>query len=137
MHLHRDETTGDAARHGVPPADQTPAGSSAPSAPRRATTHLTALDHLGTGLRAAAPDGAALTWAQITHCTLDAAQQVSTPSSPAGESLKRRMVLNDALYKAFSARQHGRAWQTFDRPTLLLAVADLIDAEHTRPTLDP
>ena len=51
--------------------------------------------------------------------------------------LQRRMVLNDDLYQAFMARQHGRPWKTFDGPTLVLAVDDLIAAEHNQPTSDP
>jgi hypothetical protein len=51
--------------------------------------------------------------------------------------LQRRMVLNHDLYQAFMARQHGRPWKTFDGTTLVMAVDDLIAAEHNQPTRDP
>ena len=103
MDVDRDETSG-VARDGVPPADQGPPGSSSPAAPQR-TTHLLALDHLA-GLRAACPEGAVLTWAHITQCTLSAAQHVSTASPTAGDSLKRRMVLNlDSPKPPFTIRR--------------------------------
>ena len=135
MDVHREETRG-VARDSVPPADQGPPGSSAPAAPHR-TTHLLALDHLASDLRAACPDGTVLTWAQITQCTLTAAQHASTSSPAAGHMLQRRMVLNHDLYQAFMARKHGLPWKTFDSPTLLLAIDDLIAAERTQPTRDP
>ena len=59
----------DAARAGRPTADRTAAGSSLPAAPQR-TAHLRALDHLAAGLRAACPDGAVLSWAQVAQYTL-------------------------------------------------------------------
>ena len=135
MDLQREEIRG-AAREGVPPADQGSAGSSAPAAPHR-TPHLLALDHLASDLRAACRDGAVLTWAHITQCTLTAAQHASTSSPVAGHMLQRRMVLNHDLYQAFMARKHGLPWKTYDGTTLLLAVDDLIAAEHNQPTSDP
>ena len=134
MDVHREETSG-VARDSVPPADQAPAGSSAPAVPPRTTQRL-ALDHLAADLRAACPEGTLLTWAQITQCTLTAAHQASTSSRAAGHMLQRRMVLNHDLYQAFMARKHGLPWQAFDGSTLLLAVDDLIAAEHNQPTSD-
>ena len=135
MDVHREETRG-VARDGVPAADQGPPGSSAPAAPYR-TTHLLALDHLASDLRAACHDGTLLTWAHIMQCTLTAAQYASTSSPTAGHMLQRRMVLNHDLYQAFMARKHGLPWKTYDGTTLLLAVDDLIAAEHNQPTSDP
>ena len=109
MDLQREGTRG-VAREGVPPADQGPPGSGAPAAPHR-TTHLLALDHLASDLRAACPDGTVLTWAHITQCTLTAAQHASTSSPTAGHMLKPRMVLNHDLYRAFMARKHGLPWR--------------------------
>ena len=126
----------DAARAGRPTADRTAAGSSLPAAPQR-TAHLRALDHLAAGLRAACPDGAVLSWAQVAQYTLAAAQGADTAASPAGAVLQQRMVLNDDLYRAFMARKQGRAWTGFDGPTLLLAVADVIGAAHSQPPPPP
>jgi len=134
MDLPREETRG-VAREGVPPTEQGAPGSSAPAAPYR-TTHLLALDHLASDLRAACHDGTVLTWAQITQCTLAAAQHASTSSPMVGHMLQRRMVLNHDLYQAFMARQHGRPWKTFDGTTLVMAVDDLIAAEHNQPQLE-
>ena len=131
MDLQREEIRA-VAREGVPPAEQGPPGSRAPAAPHR-TTHLLALDHLASDLRAACHDGTVLTWAHITQCTLTAAQQASTSSPAAGHMLQRRMVLNHDLYQAFMALKHGLPWKTFDGPTLRLSVDDLIAAEHKKP----
>lgn len=136
MHVHRDDTTWGLARYGVRPAGPGPATSSPPDAEQR-TTRLIALDHLAAGLRAAGPAATALTWAHVAQCTLAAAQHASTSAPTAGGLLTRRLSLNDALYRAFMVRKHGQRWTTFDHPTLLLAVADLIAAEHTPPTPEP
>ena len=109
MGLQRAETRG-VAREGVPPAEQGPPGSSAPAAPHR-TTHLLALDHVAADLRAACRDGAVLTWAHITQCTLTAAQHASASSPTAGHMLQPRMVMNHDLYRAFMARTHGLLWR--------------------------
>src|SRR5205809_7266992 len=124
MDVHREETRG-VARDSVPPADQGPPGSSAPAAPHR-TTHLLALDHLASDLRAAGHDGTLLTWAHITQCTLTAAQYASTSSPTAGHMLQRRIVLNHDPYQAFTARKHGLPWKTYDGTTLHLAVDELL-----------
>jgi hypothetical protein len=135
MDVQRDDTRG-GARYALLAADQGPPGSSAPAAPHR-TTHLRALDHLAADLRAACHEGTVLTVARITQCTLTAAQLASTSSPTAGHILQCCMVLNHDLYHAFMARQHGRPWETFDGPTLVLAVDDLIAAEHNQLTPDP
>ena len=104
-----------------------------PSAAEQRPPRLMALDHLAAGLQAACPETTALTWAQVARCTLSAAQHASTSAPAADGLLTRRMVLNDGLYDAFMLRKHGESWTAFDRPTLLLAVGDLIAAEHNRP----
>lgn len=124
MDVHYEETTWGIARDGVP------------SAAEQRPIRLMALDHLAAGLQAACPETTSLTWAQVAQCTLSAAQHASTSAPTAGGMLTRRMVLNDGLYDAFMLRKHGQPWTAFDRPTLLLAVDDLIAAEHNRPAPD-
>src|SRR5579863_2745883 len=97
MNGYPEETKG-VARYGMPPAVRP--GSSPPAA-QRSTTHLLALDHLAAGLRAASSTETTMTWAHVTQCTLRAAQDSLTPGAPAGDTLRRRMVLNDTLFDAF------------------------------------
>ncbi len=130
MNRYDDETPG-SGRDGVPSVDQDPAGSR-PAAQR--TMHLLALDHLAAGLRAEGSEAPDLTWAQLAQRTLSAAQHADPSSSARVDLLQRRMVLNDALFSTFMRRKHGRPWTLFDRPTLLLTVADLLEAAHTPPT---
>lgn len=130
------EETREAGGYGVPLAAAVAAEIPAPAALQR-TTHLRALDHLAAALRAACSDGALMTWAHIAQCTLSAAQHASPSAATEGNTLRRRMVLNDDLFRAFMARQHGQPWTMFDGPTLLRSVADLIAVERDRPTPDP
>jgi hypothetical protein len=98
------------------------------------TTHMTALDLVASGLHAASPQTATLSWAQIAQCTLSAARDTATAPSSERAILGRRALLNDTLFRAFMTRKHGAPWSTFDRPTLHLALADLVAAEQARPT---
>lgn len=132
MDRNRQATQG-RATSSVAPTEQELPGSSPPDVQDR-TPQRMALDHLAWGLRAAGPAATAMTWAQVAQRTLAAAQHASALAPTAGALLQRRMVLNDDLYRAFSARQYGRAWRTFDGPTLLLATDDLIAAEHVQDT---
>ncbi len=102
--------------------------------PSPPTTPMTALDRLASGLHAASPQTATLSWAQIAQCTLAVARDTATEPASERALLERRAVLNDALFRAFMTRKHGAPWSTFDRPTLQLALADLVAAEHARPT---
>ena len=116
----------------VPAADEHPSGNRSLEEASRAP-HLLALEHLAADLRTACPEGTALTWAEVAHYTLTAAQHASTASPTARGGLKRRELINDGLYRAFMTRKHGQPWTKFDSTTLLLAVGDLVEAEHARP----
>lgn len=126
MDQHREDTRA-ALLGGSAVEDQSPAQSRALAVHQR-TPQLMALDHLALDLRAACPSGTALSWAQITQCTLSAVQHGSPSTPTTGTSLKRRMALNHDLYRAFMARKRGRPWAMFDGPTLFIAVDDLIAA---------
>ena len=115
----------------VPPAIVAPA--SAPPAPDLRTPRLVALEHLAADLRATYRDTPVVTWQQIAHCTLSAAQQATAGSPYAGDTVQQRMVLNHDLDQAFMARKNRQPWTTYDGPTLLLAADDLIAAEHNHP----
>src|SRR5690348_16417020 len=100
----------------------------APLAPEQRTLRLSALEHLAAGLRATYRDTPVVTWQQIAHCTLSAAQHAHAGSPQAGDTLQQRMVLNHDLDQAFVARKNRQPWKTYDGPTLLLAADDLIAA---------
>lgn len=74
-----------------------------------------------------------VTWQQIAHCTLSAAEHANAGSPHAGDTLQQRMVLNHDLDHAFMARKNRQPWKTYDGPTLLIAADDLIAAEHSAP----
>lgn len=139
MDLHLDEARD---RAGATPGLQPdapdaagPAGGDPPAADPQ-TRHLMALEHLASGLRAICDHAAAVSWARMAACTLDAATYTSTSTTTTGDVLRRRMVLNHELDHAFAARNHRHPWTEYDSTTVLLAVDDLIAAEHTRPTPD-
>ena len=132
MHSNRQDTQG-RATSSVAPTEQSLSPSSSLDAQDRTPWRM-ALDHLAEGLRADGPAATAMTWAHVAQRTLAAAQHAGTVAPTTGGLLQRRMMLNDDLYRAYSARQSGRAWQTFDGPTLLLATDDLIAAEQSQGT---
>jgi hypothetical protein len=124
------EETPRAKHAGVPP-DGVVAPPRAPLAPDQRTLRLSALEHLAAGLRATYRDTPIVTWQQIAHCTLSAAQHAHAASPQAGDTLQQRMVLNHDLDRAFMVRKNRQPWKTYDGPTLLLAADDLIAAERS------